>query len=118
MPDSNTPHSADEMTPALRKALVELGAAIPTTPQEVRLVEAQLSSEPSRSEIDAAFATVLHALDDSKSSKPFMQLDDAVVSAADDGLAMAARNGSELDATTLAQIERDVASATRKPPQT
>ena len=118
MPDSHPQHSADEMTPALRKALVEIGAVIPTTPQEVKLAEAQLGPEPPRSEVDAAFVAVLHALDDTKSSKPFMQLDESVVAAADNELAMAARNGTELDAETLAQIERDVAAVTRKLPQT
>lgn len=117
MPERNPQHSADEMTPALRKALVELGAVIPTTPQEVKLAEAQLGPEPLRSEVDAAFADILHALDDTQSRKPFMQIDEILIAAADSELAMAARNGTELDAETLAQIERDVAAAIRKPPQ-
>ena len=117
MPETNPQHSADEMTPALRKALVEIGAVIPTTPQEVKLAEAQLGTEPLRSEVDAAFAAVLHALDDRESSRPFMRLDESDIAASNNELAMAARNGTELDAKTLAQIERDVAAVTRKAPQ-
>lgn len=117
MPDSNAQPPSDEMTPALRKALVELGAVIPTTPQEVKLVESQLGPEPTRSEIDAAFESVLHVLEDSNSDKPFIHLDESVVDATDNMLAMAARNGSELDEETLAKIERDVAAAIRKPAQ-
>gem|GEM_PF-6060042 len=46
-----------------------------------------------------------------------MRLDEAFVGLADNELAMAARNGGDLDAETLARIERDVADAIRKPPQ-
>jgi len=117
MSESNLKQTAAEMTPALRKALVELGASIPITPQEVELANAQLGSEPSRSEIETAFEAVLHAIDETQPSRPFMRLDEAFVGLADNELAMAARNGGDLDAETLARIERDVADAIRKPPQ-
>ncbi len=45
----------------------------------------------------------------------FVRLDECVIPPADSGLAMAARNGGELDAETLAKIEESVARATRKP---
>ena len=118
MPNENPKHSADEMTPALRKALVESGALIPTTPAEVELAEAHLTRHVTAQEVDAAFAQLQKALNDTSPDPAFMQLDESVIPPADSGLAMAARNGDKLDAETLAKIEESVARATRKPPQT
>ncbi len=118
MPNEIPKHSADEMTPALRKALVESGALIPTTAEEVELAEAHLTRAVTRQEVDAAFAKLEAALDDDSPVSSFMRLDESVVSPTDGGLAMAARNGTELDAETLAKIEASVARATHKPPQT
>lgn len=118
MPNEIPKHSADEMTPALRKALVESGALIPTTPEEVELAEAHLTRDVTRQETEAAFAKLEAALDETTPAPQFMRLDDCVVAAKDSDFAMAARNGTELDAETLARIEESIARATRKPPQT
>src|SRR5262245_38167468 len=111
-------HTADEVTPALRKALVESGAIIPTSPEEVTLAENHLTRTVTPQEIAEAFSKLEAALDETSPPSPFMQLDECVVPPTGDGLAMAARNGVELDADTLAIIEDVVAHAKRKPPQT
>jgi hypothetical protein len=103
------------MTPALRKALVESGVVIPTTPTEVDLAEARLTRKVTPKEVEAAFARLEKALDELSPAPAFMRLDECVIPPADRGLAMAARNGSELDAETLAKIEETVVRATRKP---
>ena len=118
MPNENPKYPGDEMTPALRKALVESGAVIPTTPSEVKLAEAHLTGNVTRLQVEAAFARLEKALDDIAPAPAFMRLDECVMPPADGGLAMAARNGGELDTETLAKIEESVARATRKPPQT
>lgn len=111
-------HSADEMTPALRKALVESGALIPTTAEEVKLAETHLTRNVTPQEVEAAFTKLEAALDDTAPVPLFMHLDECVVPMPESDIAMAARNGAELDAETLAKIEECVARATRKPPQT
>lgn len=118
MPNEIPKHSADEMTPALRRALVESGALIPTTPEEVELAEAHLTRDVTRHETETAFAKLEATLDDTSPASPFMRLDDCVVPATESDFAMAARNGTELDAETLARIEESIARVTRKPPQT
>jgi hypothetical protein len=110
-------HPADEMTPALRKALVESGALIPTTPREVRLAETRGECHLTQKEISESFAQLEKALDGASSDPAFMRLDESVTAPAGNGLAMAARNGDALDAETLAKIEESVNRATRKPPQ-
>lgn len=115
---NETPHPGDEMTPALRKALVESGAVIPTTPSEVKLAEKHLKRRVKPNEVEAAFARLEKALDNIAPILEFMQLDKCVMPPAEGGLSMAARNGGELDAETLAKIEESIARATRKPPQT
>lgn len=104
------------MTPALRKALVETGAIIPTTPGEVRLAQSALARYPNQQEVDAAFVKLEQALGDT-SPAPFMQLNDCVAPSADGGLSMAARNGEELDPDTLARVEESIAQAARKSSQ-
>ena len=118
MPDETPKQAADELTPALRKALVELGAIIPTTPEEVELAEAHLTDGTTHEEAEASFKKLEQILDDDSLAPAFMHLDESVASPTDCGLSMAARNGDELDAETLARIEESVARATRKPPQT
>ena|SRR5216684_745708 len=118
MPNENPKHSADEMTPALRKALVESGVVIPTTPSEVELAEAHLRRNVTPQEVEAEFARLEKALDDITAAPAFMRLDECVIPPADSGLGMAARNAGGLDAETLAKIEESVARATRKAPQT
>lgn len=114
MSESQPKQTADEMTPALRKALVEIGAVIPTSIQEVKLAEAQNGPEPERAEVEAAFDAILYALDSTESNKPFIRLDESFSATSSNNLALAARNGGELDAETLAQIEIDVANALNK----
>ena len=116
MPDKTPKQTADELTPALRKALVELGTIIPTTPDEVALAEAHLTDGTTPEEVEASFKKLEQILDDSL-APAFMRLDESVVSPTDCGLSMAARNGDELDAETLARIEESVARATRKTPR-
>lgn len=118
MPDSHSTQPDDELTPVLRKALVEIGALIPTTSEEVQLAEAHLGSEPTRAEVADAFENVQRLLHGKADSPAFMRLDESIVVSADNELAMAARNGTALDAETRAKIEQDVAAATRKPSQT
>lgn len=50
----------DELTPELRKALVELGVITPTTPDEVKLAEARMQR---KRELDAAWEQLEKSLD-------------------------------------------------------
>jgi hypothetical protein len=107
----------EELTPALRKALVELGAVIPTTPEEVVLVETKLTHKVSARETQQAFERLEQSLDDPHESS-FMRLHDCVLAPAEDGLAMAARKGIKLDREMLEKIAKSVARARSKsPPQ-
>ncbi len=114
MPNETPMHSADEMTPALRKALVESGAIIPTTPEEVELAESHLTRGVTRQEVEAAFAKLEASLDDIKPAPPFMRLDACVMLSTEE-LALAARNGKPLDAETMAKIEDSVSRVMRNP---
>lgn len=117
MPDEIPKQTPDELTPTLRKALVELGFILPTTPEEVGLAEAHLTDGTTPEEVEASFQKLEQMLDDESLAPSFMRLDESVVSPTNCGLSMAARNGVELDEETLARIEESVARATRKPPQ-
>lgn len=114
MPNPRTKQSADELTPELKQALVEIGAIIPTTAAEVALVGNKFTAALPNSEVNAAFDAILRMMDADASTDTFIK--PVVMSVVDDyELAMAARNGHALDAETLAKIEADVARATRKP---
>lgn len=113
MSNLRTTPSAEELTPELKQALVEIGAIIPTTAAEVALVENKFNSALPKAEVSAAFDAVLRMMDGDRSSKGFIK-PIALPAAGDYELAMAARNGHALDAETLAKIEADVAKATRK----
>ena len=115
MPYPNTTEPDDELTPELKRALVEIGAIIPTTTEEVELAEAQYTSEPSSAKVNAAFEKVLFLLAEEAPAEGFIQLPTVTASTTGCELAMAARNGGELDADTLAKIEQDVARATQNP---
>jgi hypothetical protein len=117
MTNDNSQQPPDEMTPALRKALVECGAIIPITPEEVFLAEKQLSIDAEASHVDSAFKALEDALDDPSKDLSFMRLDDSVAPQKGGDLAMAARNGDELDEETRAKIEESVRKALRKPRQ-
>ena len=115
MPNENSKHSGDEMTPALRKALIESGALIPTTPNDVVLAQRLIDSRVSPEIIAAAFARLERLIDDAETNSTFIKIDGPMVS---DGLqSMAARNGEELDAETLAKLDQAITEAIDKPPQ-
>jgi len=84
------PHvNSDDLPSELHKALIECGAVIPTTPEEVLLAERHHKAKTSPEQIEAAFQK----------------------------LEMAPRNGQELDETTRAKIEASVEKVLRKPSQ-
>jgi len=111
------PHEdTDELPPALRKALIECGAVIPTTPKEVLLAERQQKTKASPDQVEAAFQKLELALDDPTDDLSFAKINDALLTMQNEDLAMAARNGMELDEETRAKIEESVQRALRKPP--
>lgn len=114
MPNPRTNQPADELTPELKQALVEIGAVIPTTAAEVALVENKFTTALPKTEVNAAFDTVLRMLDSDASSEAFIK-PVAMSASGNHELALAARNGVTLDADTLAKIEADVAHAIQKP---
>lgn len=112
------PHEAtDDLPPELRKALIECGAIIPTTPEEVLLAERQHKAMISPAEIDAAFKKLELALNDPTDDLSFAKVNDVLVTMQNEDLAMAARNGEELDEETRAKIEKSVQKFLGKPPQ-
>ena len=112
------PHGAKEdLPPELRKALIECGAVIPTTPEGVLLAEQQHIVKMSPAEIDAAFKKVELALNDPADDLSFAKANDALVTIQNEDLAMAARNGEDLDEETRAKIEESVQRVLRKPRQ-
>jgi hypothetical protein len=113
MSDPHLPQNNDELTPVLHRALVEIGALIPTTPEAVELAETHVVLNSPPTEVSKAFERVLGLLNGTSKQPPFMRLDDCVAPLTEERLALAARKGRELDAETLAKIERDVAEATR-----
>jgi hypothetical protein len=66
--------SADEMTPALRKALVECGVIIPTTSKEVELAEAHLTHMPTPEQVEASFKKLEQMLAGDSPARSFMRL--------------------------------------------
>lgn len=116
MPNEQTNQNTDEITPILRKALVEIGVLIPISPSEVVIADSHFVQEPSSEEENAAFTRLEQILDDDTSSLFFMRIDETLFTPKDGGLAMAARNGEELDSETLAKIKQAIAQATRIPP--
>jgi hypothetical protein len=100
------------MTPALRKALIESGALIPTTPTEVRLAQRFLTESLTPDQIDAAFSKLDSMLETDSPAPPFIELDEPLPSPGGQGMASAARNGSELSESLLARIDEDVDRAT------
>jgi phage-related tail fiber protein len=103
MPD----HTLGDLTPALRKALVELGTIIPTTPEEVELAEAHLADEATPAEVQAAFEKLERQLAADESETLAIRLAKPFSAAAD--------SGRKLDAETLAKTDVDVATAAKKP---
>jgi len=107
----------DDLSSALHKALIECGAVIPTTPEMVLLAETQHDAEVSPAEVDAAFRRLESTLNDPIVDLSFIKMNDTLLTTEPEDLAMAARNGTELDEITRAKIEESVQKALRKPPQ-
>lgn len=109
--------STDELGPKLRKALIECGAIIPTTEEEVLLAERQHKVKVTPSQIDAAFRKLETALDDPTTEVSFAHPNESLLTRNHEDLSMAARNGDELDEETRAKVEATVERVLRKPPQ-
>ena len=77
MSDNTPKETNDELTVALRKALVEIGALIPTSPEEVRLVENHLTIGTTPEQVELAFKKLEQKLGDPVAS-PFMRLHESV----------------------------------------
>src|SRR5690242_1663194 len=118
MPNESEKHSVDELTQTLRKALIESGAIIPVTPEEVELAERHLTGGVTSRDVDAAFIKLEKSLQN-LSPVSFMQLEETIAIPIKNDFAMAARNGEELDAETMAKIENTVNQiiGKSKPPQ-
>ena len=115
MSSQSTHQPNDDLTPEIRKALVEIGAVIPTTVAEVALAERHLDCQVSLSQIDASFAQIEQMLawqSSPNTGAPVMRYTTNAASCT--GLALAARNGTEIDEATRAIIEADIAEATNK----
>ena len=117
MNKKNPQESTDELPSDLRKALIECGALIPTTPDEVQVVEKQLELRATPAQINAAFIELEKALDDPITELRFVKLSESLSVLRNEDLAMAARNGNELAEETRAKIEKSVHDALKKPPQ-
>ena len=114
MPQNTPDLPSEEITPALRNALVELGAVIPTTPEEVQLTELDVAEDTEREELDAAFDRLKRQLAGDLPASAFLNVAQTNTVSEESGLARAARKGGELDAETLAKIEADLAKAKRE----
>jgi len=117
MPNETSISAEDGISPSLRKVLIEVGALIPTTPQEVEIAEARLNSDLPAEVVSAAFAKLEQMIDDESPSTPFMSFREPIIISEECGLAMAARNGAALDPETLQRIEESVAQALLQPPR-
>lgn len=113
MPNEIAKPTTDKWTSALRKALVEIGALIPVTPEEVKLAEARLTDGTTPEEVEASFKKLEETLDDN-APVPFMRLHESVQLPSEDCVSMVARNAANLKTETLARIAHVVASETGK----
>jgi len=110
MSNDNPKETNDELTAALRKALVEIGALIPTSPEEVELAEKHLTDGTTAEQVEASFRKLEEILDDDLVTSPFMQLHESVALPAEGCVSVAARHGPpNLGRETLAKIVDDVA---------
>lgn len=104
--------AGDELTGPLRKALVELGILIPTTPEEVALAERHLTNATTPEQIEASFDRLEATLDDDSCATAFMQLHESILLPTEGCISMAARHGiPNLKAETLAKIGLAVGGA-------
>src|SRR5437867_3667545 len=111
MPNEFAKSPTDKWTSALRKALVEIGALIPVTPEEVKLAEARLTDGTTPEEVEASFKRLEEILDDHVLPQ-FMQLHESIQLPSEDCVSMVARNSANLKAEALARIAHAVASET------
>ena len=109
MSNSSSPQSEDIISPDLRKALVEIGAMIPTTAAEVTLAERLLDWQVSESQIGKSFLQIQELLKGSSRPKSVVRYKGGAV--ATTGLALAARKGTQIDETIRAKIEADITQA-------
>ena len=109
MSNSSSPLPEDILSPELRKALVEIGAMIPTTAAEVALAERHLDLQVSESQIDASFSEIQELVKSRSQPKPAVRYKTGAVAAT--GLALAARKGAQIDEATRAKIEADINQA-------
>jgi hypothetical protein len=117
MNKNNPQESTDELPSDLRKALIECGALIPTTPEEVEIAEKQLEIRATPAQINAAFSELDKALDDPITEIKFVKLNRSLSVSRDEDLAMAARHGNDLAEETRAKIEKSIDDALKKPRQ-
>jgi hypothetical protein len=108
---SNTSDSADQpITEPVRKALLELCAIIPTTVEEVEIVERAGYDGATEEQVSAAFKKLYERMMEqgSRGIKAEKFLTFAKSQMASGSLSMAARKGNKLAADVLAKIESDV----------
>ena len=97
--------------------MIECGALIPTTPNEVEVAERQLEIRATPAQINAAFSALEKALDDPTAEINFVKLSESLSIEKNQDLAMAARNGNELADETRVRIEKSIDNALKKPQQ-
>jgi hypothetical protein len=117
MNKNNPQELTDELPSDLRKALIECGALIPTTPNEVEIAEKQLEIRATPAQINASFREIEKALDDPTTEIEFVKLSESLSVLRNEELAMAARNGNDLAEEIRAKIEKSVNNALKKPQQ-
>lgn len=106
---NNTPKETnDELTVALRKALVEIGALIPTSPEEVKLAENHLTIGTTPEQVELAFKKLEEKLSDPFVS-PFMRLHESVLLPDEECVSVAARGAKNLKRETLKKVANAVA---------
>jgi len=106
MTKENEKDRNDDLPVELHKALIECGAVIPTTPEEVALAERHLKTKVLPSQIEAAFSKLEESLDKPGDNLDFVKMNPIAVLYDTPGLALAARNGTELDEETKAKIDQ------------
>jgi hypothetical protein len=109
--------SIDDLPTELRKALVESGAVIPTSPEEVVLAEKHFRIKTVPSEIDAAFNKLEEAFNNPDDDLSFIKLSTSFMTLKNEDLAMAARSGTEIDDETRAKIEETIKKVLQMPRQ-
>ena len=109
MSNSSSPQPEDILSSELRKALVEIGAIIPTTAAEVALAERHLKCQVSERQLDESYLQIQEILKSQSQQKPAVRYKSGAVAAT--GLALAARKGTQIDEVTRAKIEADINQA-------